>query len=164
MPPLSAGTSERNPAWRRISWISSSENSASWRKSTLTAGMRLSGEASSLPTALTSPPSLIWNFAFASVRKRIAAAICISTRGLLFASVLIQRLANRTCWISSVLMPSSISAVASSPTVRMVCVMSANHVHGSRFERAVLDRDPPNTLSTALVMSHSSVLMGNSPL
>src|SRR5437868_3166852 len=83
------GTSVRNPACRRISWISSSENSASCRKPTLIAGMRFSGDASSVPIAFTSPPSLILNLLLASVTKRMAAAICIKTRGFFCASFLI---------------------------------------------------------------------------
>ena len=39
------GSRERKPAWRRISWISSSVNSASRRSSTFTAGTRSAGSA-----------------------------------------------------------------------------------------------------------------------
>ena len=100
----------------------------------------------------------------ASARKRTADATFSSTRRSCSTMALIQRLAKRTWCTSSARIPSSTSAVSASPTSRTAGARlpTTSIAPASKVRFWVARR--PARLSSAQVMLHSKVEMGNSPL
>ena len=99
----------------------------------------------------------------ARARKRTAAATLSSTRRSCSTSRLIQRLAKRTCWISSARMPSRISAISgSAPRSAAASPPTTSMAPASKVRFCVASR--PARSSSAQVTFHSKAEIGNSPL